>query len=113
MNTLSQKHCAACEGEADRLNSAQARQLQTELHPKWFLDVQQQTISRNCKFVDFGAAVRFINQVAELAESEGHHPDINLHNYRYVRITLSTHAVKGLSENDFILASKIDTLLPE
>ncbi len=112
MTTLSQKHCAACEGEADRLNSAKAIQLQSKINPKWFLDVQQQTISRNCKFTDFGAAVRLFNQVAELAESEGHHPDIYLHNYRYVKITLTTHAVNGLSENDFILASKIDQLLP-
>jgi len=113
MQSLSQKHCKACEGDADKLNSAQASQLHRELNQKWFLDVGQQTIGRNYKFGDFGATVRFFNQVAELAEAEGHHPDLNLHNYRYLRITLTTHAVKGLSENDFILAAKIDALLAQ
>lgn len=113
MLTLSQKHCAACEGEADRLSHTEAQQLHAALDPAWQLDLTAQTIHRDCKFGDFAAAVRFFNLVAELAESEGHHPDLNLHNYRFIEITLTTHAVKGLSENDFILASKIDRLLAE
>lgn len=65
-------------------------------------------ISRDFTFADFVSALAFVNQVGALAEAVGHHPDIFLHNYKQVTISLSTHDVGGLSENDFRLASKID-----
>ncbi len=77
--------------------------------PDWKV-VDGVQIIREFKFKDFGKALAFVNKVGEIAESQGHHPDINLHNWNKVLITLSTHAIKGLSENDFIMASKIDLL---
>ncbi len=67
-------------------------------------------IYMDMKFKDFAEAMRFINRVASAAEKEGHHPDILLHDWNKVRLTLSTHAIKGLSINDFILAAKINSI---
>lgn len=72
--------------------------------------VQNKSIARDFAFKNFKEAMEFVNRVAELAEAEGHHPDIFLHGWNKVRLELSTHAIGGLSENDFILAAKIDTL---
>lgn len=80
--------------------------LRTEL--TGWADKEEKMIEKDYKFKDFKQALEFINKVGELAESEGHHPDIYLHNWNKVKLTLSTHAIGGLSENDFILASKID-----
>ena len=67
-------------------------------------------IERDMKFKNFVKAIGFINKVADVAEEEGHHPDINLYSWNRIKFTLSTHAIKGLSINDFILASKINSL---
>ena len=67
-------------------------------------------IEREFKFRNFKEGLVFINRVADLAETEGHHPDIFLHNWNRVKISLMTHAIKGLYSNDFILAAKIDHL---
>lgn len=64
-------------------------------------------VTKQFGFKHFRAAIAFINQIAEIAEAEGHHPDLNLHDYRLVTVSLITHAIHGLSENDFILAAKI------
>lgn len=72
--------------------------------------LDQKKIQREFLFKDFKEAINFINKVADLAESEGHHPDIYLHSWNKVRIEISTHAIGGLSENDFILAAKISAL---
>jgi len=68
-------------------------------------------IEKNYDFTDFTEAMKFVNRVADIAEAEDHHPDILIHAWNKVRLTLSTHAVKGLSENDFILAAKIDQMV--
>jgi len=68
-------------------------------------------IQRKFKFKNFKTVMEFVNKVAVLAESEGHHPDLNVHNWNQLTITLSTHAIGGLSINDFILAAKIEQLL--
>lgn len=67
-------------------------------------------IQKDFLFQNFKEALTFINKVGEIAEMEGHHPDILLHEYKHVRISLSTHAIGGLSDNDFILAAKIDAI---
>jgi 4a-hydroxytetrahydrobiopterin dehydratase len=67
-------------------------------------------IEKNFKFTNFRQAIAFINKVADIAEAENHHPDILLWGWNNVKLTLSTHAVKGLSENDFVLASKINQI---
>ena len=76
----------------------------------WNVAEDNKSIHREFKFKDFKEAMGFANEVGDIAEFEGHHPDIFIHGYRHVKITLSTHAVKGLSENDFILAAKIDKI---
>lgn len=68
-------------------------------------------IERDFKFKDFKEAMLFVNKVADLAEGEGHHPDIIVHGWNNVRFELSTHSIGGLSENDFILAAKINNIL--
>jgi 4a-hydroxytetrahydrobiopterin dehydratase len=76
----------------------------------WELSADSQSISRSWTVKNFMAGIEFFNRVAALAEEEGHHPDLHLEGYRKVRIALSTHAIGGLSENDFILAAKINQL---
>jgi len=68
------------------------------------------TLEKNYKFSDFKHAVEFINRVADVAEAQNHHPDILLWSWNNVKLTITTHSIKGLSENDFILASSIDRI---
>ena len=105
---LAQKKCVPCEVGGKPLTKEEARTL-LEQTPGWQLDEDAKKITRNFKFKDFKEALAFTNKVSALAEAEGHHPDMLL-KWGKVAIELSTHAVKGLSENDFILAAKIDTI---
>jgi 4a-hydroxytetrahydrobiopterin dehydratase len=76
----------------------------------WEVQHEPHRISKSWVVKNFMAGMRFFEQVAELAEEEGHHPDIHLSGYRNVRIDIWTHAINGLSVNDFILAARIDQL---
>jgi len=76
----------------------------------WKINDATTMISRDFLMKNFMAAIKFIQRIAEVAEAENHHPDIHLVGYRKLRVELSTHALGGLSENDFIVASKIDEL---
>ncbi len=104
---LRARTCRPCEGGEEPLSPAQARALLTEV-PMWRLEGS--SIRRMWRAADFQTAMRFLNAVGEVAEAEGHHPDLHLTGYRNVAIVLSTHAIGGLSDNDFILAAKIDDL---
>lgn len=73
--------------------------------------LENKAIEKDYTWKDFSQALDFLNKVGEIAEAEGHHPDMLLHGWNKTKITLSTHAIGGLSENDFILASKIDELI--
>jgi 4a-hydroxytetrahydrobiopterin dehydratase len=106
MSELTSKRCTPCEGGTPPLERAEVDRLLTQVSG-WSLSGKW--ITKELKFKDFVAAIRFINRVAELAEGEGHHPDIHIH-YNLVRFDIWTHAIGGLSENDFILAAKIDAL---
>lgn len=106
---LRKKHCAACEGETRALSSERVRDLLTAL-PEWNLAGGGLSIRRDWRVQDFATALDFVRRVGEVAETENHHPDVHVTGYRNVTIELSTHAVKGLTENDFILAAKIDSL---
>jgi 4a-hydroxytetrahydrobiopterin dehydratase len=77
--------------------------------PKWKLRKDEPRLWREYTFKDFVRAIKFVNKVAEIAEAEGHHPDVHIH-YNKVKLVLWTHDLGGLSENDFILAAKIDEL---
>ena len=97
-----------CEVGGEPLGQREAAGLLAQLSDEWTLN-EAGHLERKLKFADFVEAIAFVNKVASLAEVEGHHPDIAIH-YSRVTIELWTHAVKGLSENDFIVASKIDAL---
>ena len=101
--------CVPCEGQSSALTYDQAAQLLNDV-PSWKMNTNKDVILREFQMKNFTAAIQFINKVAEVAESENHHPDIHLSGYRNLRIELSTHAIKGLSKNDFILAAKINQL---
>ena len=105
---LAQKKCKPCEGGAKPLSPDAARLLGGQV-PKWKLRKDEPRLWRELTFKDFARAMKFVNKVAELAEEEGHHPDVHIH-WNRVKLVLWTHDIGGLSENDFILAAKIDKL---
>ncbi len=107
--SLTTKHCRACEGGVEKCASTQVEK-QVAALSGWSLTSDGDRIRKDWQMKDFMAGIDFFASVAELAESEGHHPDLHLEGYRHVWIELWTHAVGGLSENDFILAAKIDRL---
>lgn len=109
MTYLLNKKCVPCEGGSKPLDSHDVHELFKHLHGWQLKEII--AITKKFQFIDFAHAIAFVNRVASLAEEEGHHPDINVHNWNKVTITLSTHAVKGLSENDFIMAEKIDAIV--
>jgi 4a-hydroxytetrahydrobiopterin dehydratase len=106
---LTDRKCESCEGKMKPFSHEESAEYLKET-PGWALSVDDKTISRQYVMKNFLAAVRFIEKIAQIAEEENHHPDIHLTGYRNLRIDLSTHAIGGLSENDFILAAKINEL---
>ena len=104
---LTKKHCIPCEGGMPPLDPERVPNY-LKYAPGW-ASPDGKHIVREFKFKDFKDAMVFVDKVAGIAESEGHHPDIYIF-YNLVRFELSTHAVGGLSENDFILASKINAI---
>ena len=106
---LKQKHCQACEGGVPPLSGEQVRDYLHAL-PAWFLSEDGRHIRREWRVKDFSTALDFFGRIGQVAEAEDHHPDLHLTGYRNVAVEISTHALGGLSENDFILAAKIDEL---
>jgi 4a-hydroxytetrahydrobiopterin dehydratase len=106
---LAQKHCVSCETGAAALTVEQVNGLLTTL-PHWKLMMEGKRLRREWRVLDFMTAIDFFDRIAQIAESEDHHPDLHLEGYRNVAIEIWTHAVSGLTENDFILAAKIDEL---
>ncbi|MDP2735378.1 MAG: 4a-hydroxytetrahydrobiopterin dehydratase [bacterium] len=106
---LTDKKCVPCEGGVPPLKGQEIQGYLSQLTGEWEV-ADGKSIRRQFKFKDFKEALDFINKVGGIAEEEGHHPDMNLHGYNRVDVELSTHAIKGLSENDFILAAKIEKL---
>lgn len=105
--TLLQEKCRPCQGGEPTLSVGEAEELARQT-PEWSLE--DKVIERQFRFKDFREAIAFVNKVADLAESEGHHPDIFI-SWNKVRLTLTTHKIGGLSRNDSVLAAKIDELL--
>jgi 4a-hydroxytetrahydrobiopterin dehydratase len=106
---LTAKHCVPCEGGVPAVGKAQADEYLQHL-PGWTLTHDNERIRKDWVVKNFMAGIDFFTRVAALAEAEGHHPDLHLEGYRNVWIEIWTHAIGGLSENDFILAAKIDQL---
>ena len=105
---LAAKTCTPCRGGVPPLSRAEAERLQ-EQAKDWALLDDAHRIERTLRFHNFREALDFVIKVGELAESEGHHPDINF-GWGYATVSLQTKKIKGLHENDFIMASKIDRL---
>lgn len=106
---LVQKKCLPCEGGVDPCPLDEAKEQLTHL-VGWRLTEDGQRIRKTWKVKDFMAGIAFFEECARVAEEDGHHPDLHLESYRDVSVELWTHAIGGLSENDFILAAKIDQL---
>lgn len=107
--SLARKKCLPCEGGVDPCSLEDAQQ-QVELLDGWTLTQDGQRIRKAWRVKNFMAGMQFFSRCAEVAEQDGHHPDLHLEGYRNVAVELWTHAIGGLSENDFILAAKIDQL---
>jgi 4a-hydroxytetrahydrobiopterin dehydratase len=107
---LINKKCVPCEGGTTPLEGQELDKY-VAMVKLWLLAKDRKQISKEYIFANFVTALEFVNKVGALSESEGHHPDILVFGYNKVKITLSTHAILGLSENDFIMAVKIDELV--
>lgn len=103
---LIQKRCKPCEGGVSPFNRNQAEGYLARLSG-WNLTEEGRAIRKEYKFKNFKEVIAFFNQIAAVAEAENHHPDLKI-GYNRVGVELSTHSLKGLSENDFILAAKFD-----
>jgi 4a-hydroxytetrahydrobiopterin dehydratase len=108
---LQAKRCVPCEGGVARFTPPQAEAQLAHL-PAWRLTHDATRIRRDLTLKNFRDCIKLVNNIAALAEREQHHPDLHLEGYRKVWIEIFTHAVGGLSENDFILAAKIDAVTP-
>src|SRR3989338_966117 len=106
---LAQKKCVACEGFETPFDREEAEVLLKQVRD-WRLADDEKHISKDFKFNNFAEALAFTNKIGAIAEEEGHHPDLEL-SWGRVGVSLTTHAIKGLSENDFVLAAKIDEVL--
>jgi 4a-hydroxytetrahydrobiopterin dehydratase len=109
MEDLLTKKCKPCEGGTPPLKNNEIKDYMKQLSDGWKLEGERK-ITRQYSFVNFRQTMDFVNKVAALAEDEGHHPVMHVY-YGKAEIELWTHAINGLSENDFILAAKIDSIL--
>lgn len=102
---LTEQSCEPCEGGTEPMTTTEAEEYLADLSDWNLINVPK--INRSYDFADFVTAIDFVNEIAEISEDEGHHPNISI-DYNNVDITIWTHAIDGLSENDFILAAKFD-----
>ncbi len=109
-DSLLRGRCTACEGGVSPMPMDTARQY-LDAVAKWELDPSNGCISRQINGGTFAKVIDLVNRIAALAEQEQHHPDLHVTGYRHLKIVLTTHAIGGLSENDFIVAAKVDQLL--
>ena len=112
MTDLSQKKCKPCEGGVSALDISEIHKYQKKIDG-WEVKSNEKKIyflEKEFKFKNFLNSQKFINEVSKISENEGHHPDI-LFGWGYAKIKITTHAIEGLSENDFILAAKIDKII--
>jgi 4a-hydroxytetrahydrobiopterin dehydratase len=108
MPKLAERKCVPCEGNVPPLTPDKAGELLKELD-EWSLIDDAHLLAKSFRFKDFAQTMEFVNKIAAIAEEEGHHPDLTV-TYGAVTVELMTHAIGGLSENDFIVAAKIDQI---
>ncbi len=109
-SSLKSRHCESCEGIGAALNAEQIGHLMPQLADGWNIINNHTAIKKSFSFKNFYETMAFVNAIAWIANVENHHPDLEV-GYNYCHVTLMTHALKGLSHNDFICAAKIDDLL--
>lgn len=109
MSALAEKSCIPCRGGVPPLGPEQILSLHAET-PEWSV-IDQHHLRREFRFPDFATALGFVNQIGEVAETEGHHPDIELA-WGRVALTVWTHKINGLTESDFVFAAKVDQITP-
>jgi 4a-hydroxytetrahydrobiopterin dehydratase len=109
MTQLAERRCRPCDGGTPPLTPEQAGQLLAQLSTAWVLTENAHAIRREFGFRDFYRTMSFVNALAHIANIEDHHPDLEV-GYNYCRVTFTTHAVRGLSENDFVCAAKVDLI---
>lgn len=108
MDDLTDRNCTSCEGDVEPMSPEETKEFLQQLND-WKLENEEPPpkIQREFQLADFVTAIDFVNELAEIAEDEGHHPTMTI-DYDTVTVTLWTHAIDGLTENDFILAAKYD-----
>lgn len=106
---LTKKKCVPCEGGIPALSKEDAAILMKQLHTDWKMSDKADEITRRVNFNNYYETMAFVNAVAWMAHQEDHHPDLSVH-YNHCVIRYSTHAIGGLSDNDFICAAKVDKL---
>lgn len=111
MSELTEKHCVPCEGETDAMNREQAEKLTRQVEG-WKLTDNGQEIYRDFQFKGFYKTIAFVNALAWIANRENHHPDLEV-GYNHCLVRFTTHAIDGLSENDFICAAKVNALIED
>jgi 4a-hydroxytetrahydrobiopterin dehydratase len=109
MNELAARRCKPCEGGIAPLTPAEGASFLTQISSAWLLTDSAHAIRREFGFRDFYRTMSFVNALAHIANIEDHHPDLEV-GYNYCRVTFTTHAVHGLSENDFVCAAKVDLI---
>jgi 4a-hydroxytetrahydrobiopterin dehydratase len=107
---LKDKKCQSCNAFTPKLSIYEIDGLLKKVNSDWVLNDELNTLYRHYKFKNWKEMMAFVNKVSVIAEEEGHHPDINIFEYRKLTLEITTHAIHSLSENDFILAAKIDEL---
>lgn len=108
MTALANEKCVPCRGGVPALKGAELRELEAQLAEGWRV-VDEHHLERQFDFPDFVTALAYVNRIGEVAEQEGHHPDLYL-TWGKVRVTIYTHKIDGLTRSDFVLAAKIDQL---
>ena len=108
MSELASKTCIPCQGGVPPLSASEVREFRSEINSSWIV-VEGHHLEREFEFPNFREALSFANQVGEIAEAEGHHPDLYL-TWGKLRVQIWTHKIDGLTESDFILAAKLDQL---
>jgi 4a-hydroxytetrahydrobiopterin dehydratase len=109
---LSTRRCESCEGIGAALTLEQVQHLMPQLNTEWQVMEQGHHLKRSFSFHDFYETMAFVNAIAWIANTENHHPDLEI-GYNYCHVTFTTHALKGLSHNDLICAAKVDKLCGE
>jgi len=109
MSDLQEQRCKPCEGGVAPLSLPESQALLEQLNAGWRLSDDGKAIRREFRFKNFYRTMSFVNAIAHIANVEDHHPDLQV-GYDYCNVTFATHAIDGLSENDFICAAKVDAL---